>query len=103
MLHEAGMLGEIGRLTVFEDEESILLEHALGQDNVRQLVQLCQCIGGVCKDEVELFTAFAQETEDVCPDGNGIQVLQLVNETADKVVVQGIHFDGNNSAASTAE
>ena len=103
MVYDAWMIREILCLSVFQDKESVLTQQLVREDDVGQLLQLWQRIGRVGKDEVELLMAFAQETENISPDGKGIQVLQLLYKPADKAVVQGVCLYGYNPAAATAQ
>ena len=92
LLHKAGMGGEIVGFSVFQYEQTIGTEQTVPHYAVGDGLQLWQGVWRIGKNEVELFAAAGQILEYVSTDGNGREVLQLVNETADELVMERILF-----------
>ena len=92
VLDKAGMLAEVVVLAVLYDEETILAEKVTLQNHIGEFGYLGQHIGRVGKDEVELFPTLAEVLENVTLDGDGIEVLEFVYETLDKLEMKRVLF-----------
>lgn len=92
VLDKAGMLAEVVVLAVLYDEETILAEEATFQNHVGEFGYLGQDVGRVGKNEVELFPALTEILEYVTLDGDGIEVLEFVYETLDKLEMKRVLF-----------
>ena len=97
------MIREVLLLSVFQDKESVLAQQLVREDDIWELLQLWQRIGRVGKDKVELLVTFAQETENISSYRKSVQVLQLLDKTTDKAIVQGICLDSDDTAAAAAQ
>lgn len=103
MLHKAGMCFESLFLAMFKHKETIFLQDVFPHDQIWQFAQPRQLIGGICKDNVELFVASLQEAENITPHGNGSEILQLFHKTLNKRIVQRFFFHGNDTSTSSTQ
>jgi hypothetical protein len=94
---------EIVGFSVFQYEQSIGTEQAVPHYAVGDGLQLWQGVWRIGKNEVELFAAAGQILENVSTDGNGREVLQFVNETADELVMKRILFHRHYTVATAAK
>lgn len=103
MLHKARMCFKSLFLAMFKHKETIFLQDVFPHDQIWQFAQPRQLIGGICKDNVELFVASLQEAENITPHGNGSEILQLFHKTLNKRIVQRFFFHGNDTSTSSTQ
>ena len=103
MLHKAGMCFESLFLAMFKHKETIFLQDVFPHDQIWQFAQPRQLIGGICKDNVELFVASLQEAENITPHGNGSKILQLFHKTLNKRIMQRFLLHGHHTPAPPAQ
>ena len=103
VLDEAGVGGEVVGLAVFEDEESAVGQCARAHDEVGELAELGQGIGGVCKDEGELFGAAGEVFEHVAPDSDGSGIAQGGEHLANEAEMLVVFLDADDAPGSARE
>lgn len=97
MFEEMGMLREVVRLAMFQHEEAIRLEEVACKDDVGQFSQIGQGVWRIGKDEVELLIATSHIAEDIGADSHACLILQLLQETTNKTVVQTVLLDADDT------
>ena len=101
MLHKMGVAGEVVVFAMFEDEDTLGLEQAFLEDEIRNLGQLFQGIGRIGKDEVELLFARLDEAEHVATKGDADLGIELLQAIGDETVVVAIHLNADDMGAAT--
>ena len=103
MFHEAGVGREILRLSVLQHKEALGTQKIVGEDYVRQLLQLLQHIRRVGKNKVELLATAFQEAKHIGSQRFGCLVVQLIDKGADETVVQGVFLHRDHPSATAAQ
>ena len=103
LFYKTGVGREIVGLSMLQHKKAIGAEQAVTHYTVGDGLQLWQGVWRIGKNEVELFAATGQILENVSTDGDGREVLQLVNETADKLVMKRILLYRHYAVAAAAE
>ncbi len=101
MFQEAGMVGEVVVLAMFEDEDASLVEQVAFEDEPGYLGQFLESIRRVGKDEVELLMTALQEAEHVATDEQVALIAQLLEALAYEVGMVSVGLDAYHPATAS--
>ena len=90
-------------LAMLHDKQTSLTQQITLKNHIGQLRYFLQDIWRIGKDKIELFPALTKVFENVSLDGNGREVLQLVNELLYKTEVQRILLYADYSGTTTGK
>ncbi len=102
VLDKAGMIGEVVMLAMLKDEEPVGLQQVFLQDQIGDLRQLIEGVGGIGEDDVELLMATLQETEYVATDENIVLLTDLLKTLTDEGCMISVGLHADDMAAATA-
>lgn len=99
VLPEVGMVFELIFTWMFEDEYAVVGQDVAAEDDVGELGEVVEGIGGVCKDDVEFFVGPFHEVEYIGADGMEVVDPEVGGRLLDEVDalvvdVDGCHFLG---------
>lgn len=85
---------------MFEDEYAILSQQIAAKNQLHDLLAAFQVVGCIRKDHIELLGTALQVTESIGFDRIKVLESELFGGLPDKIVVDGVDFDGGNAARS---
>jgi len=99
VLPEVGMVFELIFTWMLEDEYAVVGQDVAAEDDVGELGEVVEGIGGVCKDDVEFFVGPFHEVEYIGADGMEVVDPEVGGRLLDEVDalvvdVDGCHFLG---------
>jgi len=87
---------------MFQDEHSPFIDQPMFQNKIRDLFETLQLIRRIGKDKVVIFRAPGNEFQHiVAQQMDGLLQLQLLNDRGDKGIMDMVHFDTGDIAASS--